>query len=85
MKKIELSNGLILEYNPKIATDIRFFEAIAEAEENETKVFKVINLLLGKEQKEKLYKSCEEDGYVSAEKVLAFLFEMFEKIKDLKN
>lgn len=61
MKNITLDNGYKCKINENILNDIRFLEIYSEALEGSTvDSIKVINALLGDEQKEKLYKKLEE-------------------------
>lgn len=61
-------------------------EVIAEAQENPLLFPKMINLLLGKEQAERLKEHCRnENGIVSTEKISQEITEIFESQKELKN
>jgi len=61
-------------------------EVIAEAQENPLLFPKMVNLLLGKEQTEKLKEHLRnENGIVSTEKMSQEIMDIFENHKDLKN
>lgn len=70
MINVTTDKGLELQIDEKVCDDIYFLETLAEAEDNVIKYIKALTMLLGKEQKDKLYKSLEnEDGRVPIEAV----------------
>lgn len=83
------STGFNFEINPKITHDMRFIELFAEATNEGTKTPQLVTMILGKEQKEALYKHVEDkDGYVLIEDVDREVGEMLEALKgeqDTKN
>lgn len=61
-------------------------EAVGESEVNPLLFPKVVNLLLGKEQTDKLKDHCRnENGIVSTEEMSKEIIEIFEKTKETKN
>ena len=70
MLKGKTESGFCFEINEKDLDDMEFVEALAELEENSLKLPKVCNMLLGKEQKEKLYDHLrDENGKVPVDAV----------------
>jgi len=87
-KRGELANGFKYEVDENVLDDMRLVDAIAEAEdENPLKVSKVMTMVLGKEQKERLYKHLEnESGRVPVKTAMNALMEIFEAMgEDGKN
>ena len=87
-KRGELANGFKYEVDENVLDDMRLVDAIAEAEgENPLKVSKVMTMVLGKEQKERLYKHLEnESRRVPVKMVMDALMEIFEAMgEDGKN
>jgi len=81
-KKGTLENGFIYEVDENVLDDMRLVDAIAEAEgENPLKVSKVVTMVLGDEQKERLYKSLEnETGRVPVKVAMDALMEIFNRL-----
>jgi len=81
-KKGTLENGFIYEVDENVLDDMRLVDAIAEAEgENPLKVSKVVTMVLGDEQKERLYKSLEnEAGRVPVKVAMDALMEIFNRL-----
>ena len=48
-------SGFAFEVDPEVASDMEFIETVADAMENTTKLPKMITVLLGAEQKKRLY------------------------------
>lgn len=81
-KKGTLENGFVYEVDENVLDDMRLVDAIAEAEgENPLKVSKVVTMVLGDEQKERLYKSLEnETGRVPVKVAMDALMEIFNRL-----
>ena len=81
-KKGTLENGFVYEVDENVLDDMRLVDAIAEAEgENPLKVSKVVTMVLGDEQKERLYKSLEnENGRVPVKVAMDALMEIFNRL-----
>lgn len=71
MKKIMLTNGLELEVNENSLNNMELLDALEEMTEgDELSMSKVVRLMLGKENRKKLYDSIRhEDGRVPLEEV----------------
>ena len=69
MKKIVLENGLELEVNEKAVNNMELLDALEEMTEgNELAISKVVKLMLGKENRKKLYDFVrDKDGRVPLE------------------
>ena len=81
-----LDNGFEFELDENKLDDARFFEELSHIEDNPFSMFKIIEMMLGKEQKERLYKHLEtEDGRVPVGDLEAAVTEMFEKSQKVKN
>lgn len=77
MYKGRTGSGFEFEVKETAVDDMRLIEALAEIEENPLVFAKVCKLLLGKEQKEKLYQFLErEDGTVPTKEVGATVTEI---------
>lgn len=86
MTKGTLDNGFEFAIDENRIDDMRFLEDLAAMDENPLLMPKVIERMLGKEQKEALYKHLEKEGRVSIGDFSAAVSEMFEKASDnLKN
>lgn len=69
MKKIVLENGLELEVNEKAVNNMELLDALEEMTEgNELAISKVVKLMLGNENRKKLYDFVrDKDGRVPLE------------------
>lgn len=86
MTKGKLDNGFEFEYDESQINDMRFVDVLAGIEDNPLLFSKAANMMLGKEQKERLYKYLEdENGRVSIELFGAAITEIIEKSTALKN
>ena len=85
MFKGKTKSGFEFEIDEKIKDDYRFFETLCQAEENPILATKVINMLLGEEEKERLLKHVEKDGFVSQADVLEEVTEIIRSAGDIKN
>ena len=61
MINVKLSNGLELVIDEAVCDDIYFVETLAAVQEDALNYVKVFDMLLGKDQKLKLYKSLEDE------------------------
>ena len=84
MKAGKLSNGFEYQIDEVIFDDMRFLDALAEADEGDPlAASRVCNMLLGKEQKKSLYKMlANEDGRVPIEVALNCVREIMEALGD---
>lgn len=85
MLKGKTKSGFEYEIDERIASDYRFFELIAEAEENYLLVPKLVNKILGEDGKNRLIKHLEKDGFAESEEVLKEVSEIIQKVGELKN
>lgn len=71
MKKIVLENGLELEVNEQSLNNMELLDALEEMTDgNELAISKVVKLMLGKENRKKLYDFVrDKDGRVPLEKI----------------
>lgn len=81
MKKIRLDSGLNLEVHDEVIKDYRFFEDLSDLNEgNPFAIRRVLNRLLDPEEKEKLLKHFEKDGFIPTEKITETVSEIFTKL-----
>ena len=86
MIKGETKSGFRYEFPKENLDNYELVEIIAEAQENPLLFPKMVNLLLGKEQTEKLKEHLRnENGIVSTEKTSQEIMEIFENQKETKN
>lgn len=89
MSKIKgtLSNGFEYKINSDALDDIEFLEMLVDADDDDiASVMMLINKLLGKKQKQRLYDHLRNDkGIVKASDVSGAISEMFDQVKALKN
>lgn len=85
MTKGTLDSGFEFEIDEAKIDDMRFLEDLAAMDENPLLMPRVIERMLGKEQKERLYTHLEKDGKVSISDFSAAISEIFEKSSKLKN
>lgn len=86
MEKGTTSTGFNYEYDKAVADDMEFVELLLDVEENEHHLPKLIDALLGKAQKKKLYEHCRnEDGRVPATRVYAEFNEILNGSPETKN
>lgn len=87
--KGKTQSGFNYTLNEKRMEDIRFFELLNEADANPLALPKLVEYVLGSEQKEKLYQHLEKDGIVAVPDVVAAMTDIFhsieEKSKKVKN
>lgn len=79
------STGFEFVIDEEKLNDMRFVDVLAETSENVLAFPKVIAMLLGAEQKAKLYEHLEEDGRVPIESVQAAVAEIMEASAKTKN
>ena len=86
MIKGTLKSGFEFEYDETQLDDMRFLDDLAAIEENPLVVSRVIEKMLGKKQKEALYKHLEdENGRVPTEAFGKAVEEILESSSNLKN
>lgn len=86
MIKGTLKSGFEFEYDETQLDDMRFLDLLAGVEENPLLFSQISTMMLGKEQKEALYKHLEdENGRVSAEAFGQAIGEIMEQSANLKN
>lgn len=86
MLKGELNNGFKFEIEEFKLDDIELLEIMSKADDNPLLFPKVIERLLGEEQKLSLYETLRtEQGNVPIQAVSDAVAEMFEKVGELKN
>lgn len=87
MITIKTDKGLELTIDERVCDDIYFLEALAEAESDVVQYVKALTMLLGKEQKTRLYKSLEDvNGRVPIESVNEAFVEIMNKAgEEVKN
>ena len=85
MTKGQLDSGFEFVIDENKIDDMRFLEDLAAIDENPLVMPRVIEKMLGKEQKEALYKHLEKDGRVSIGDFSNAVAEIFEKANNLKN
>lgn len=79
MTKGTLDSGFEFVIDENKIDDMRFLEDLSAMDENPLLMPKVIERMLGKEQKEALYNHLEKDGRVSIGDFSAAITEIFEK------
>ena len=83
MVKGKTKSGFEFEYDELKLDDMEFIEMVAGLEEDATLLPKLLNRVLGKEQKQKLYDHLrEEDGRVPTQAVSDAMEEMFNAAGD---
>ena len=81
MKNIRLDSGLNLKVHDEVVKDYRFFEDLSDLNEgNPFAIRRVLNRLLDPDEKEKLMKHFENDGFVPTEKITEVVSELFVKL-----
>lgn len=82
MKTGELANGFKYEIDETKFDDMRFLDALAEADDGDPlAASRVCTMLLGKDQKKALYKMLqEEDGRVPIEAAMNCIKELMEQL-----
>lgn len=85
MIKGKTKSGFAYEIDEKILNDYRFFELISDVDEKPYKAPKLVETLLGKEQKDKLLAHLEKDGHVDSKDVMKEIEDIFTHTKELKN
>ncbi len=86
MIKGKTESGFQYEIDRRILKDYRFMKAIAESQENEFAVTKIVTFLLGAEQEEKLFQHVQDkDGYVDIDLINKEVIDIFNQSKEIKN
>lgn len=86
MKKGETTNGFKFSVEDNVLDDMELVDAMAEAEDGEPKaVSLVVEKILGKEQRKKLYDHVrEKDGRVPTEPVMKAIGEIIDSFNEGK-
>jgi hypothetical protein len=87
MLRGKTESGFMFEIDEEILDDYDFLELLCQIDEGDTSLTtKMVDTLLGKEQKEKLKDHVRtESGRVSAKRLLAEVMEIFNATKEGKN
>lgn len=86
MIKGKTSSGFEYQIPKENLNNYELVEVIGEVEENPLLISKTVNLLLGKEQTEKLKEHLRtENGIVPTDKISEEIMEIFENQKETKN
>ena len=87
MVKGNLKSGFAFEIDVEALNDMRFVEALADVEKNGLALPKVCEMMLGREQKERLYEHLQdENGRVPIEAVNSAIIEIMTTAgKETKN
>lgn len=87
MVKGTTKSGFSYEIDEEILDDYEFLEILLKIDEGEVAFsIKMVDMLLGEKQKNRLKEHVRnEDGRVSASKLIVEAFEIFESIKKGKN
>ena len=81
MKKIVLENGLELDIDESALNNMELVDAMEEMQENELAISKALKLLLGTQNRKKLYDFLrEEGGNVPIEKVVPCFTEILNRL-----
>ena len=79
----KLSNGFEYKVDGSVLDDMYLVEAIEQAQDDDPiKVTKVIRMILGEEQKDRFFKSCEKDGRAPVTETMAMFTELMESLGD---
>lgn len=85
MLKIETSSGFIYEIHEEALENYELVDAIGELEDNPLAISRVTNLLLGREQKMKMFDYLRnEEGIVPTQKVTDEIQEIFKHLGENK-
>lgn len=86
MIKGKISTGFEFEIDEVKLDDMEFFDALAETDENPLMFSRVCTMMLGAEQKKRLYKHLKtEDGRVPVQSVISAITEIFNYREETKN
>lgn len=87
MLRGKTESGFAFEIDEEILDDYDFLELLCQIDEGETSLtIKMVDMLLGEEQKEKLKNHVRtKSGRVSAKRLLAEVMEIFNATKEGKN
>lgn len=86
MIKGKTKSGFNYELSPARLENYELIESLNEVETNPLALPKIVNLLLGKEQSEKLKDHLrDEEGLISTEKLSNEIMEIFQNQKETKN
>lgn len=83
MKHIKTKSGFEIDLDESVLDNMELVDALAEASENDIFVSKIINILLGKDGKKRLYEHLRnKKGVVPASKVAEEIDEIFKALGD---
>lgn len=83
MKTITMKSGLELEIRDNLMNDMELLDDLAELDEgNSYAVSRIVNRILGKNEKKKLYDDLREDGVTPVNKVVEAMTEIFQLLGD---
>lgn len=83
--KGKTKSGFNFEISDSLLNDMEFFELLSQIDDNPIIFPKIVDKLLGKEQKEELYNHVRlKDGTVPVDKISDEIIEIF-KVKEIKN
>lgn len=86
MIKGKTTSGFEYQISKARLENYELIEALSEVDENPLLLPKTVNLLLGKEQAQKLKDHLrDEDGLVSSEKLSSEIMDIFQNQKETKN
>ena len=78
MKEIKLESGLVLSVDERVMDDMELLDALSDLnEEDGTAISRICRILLGKEEKAKLYEHLRKDGKVRVSDVVHAIMEIF--------
>lgn len=87
MIKGQTESGFVFEIEEEVLDDYELLEALCQIDEGDaSKTIKMVDMLLGKEQKEKLKEHVRAGGKrVSAKKLIAEVMGIFNAVNEGKN
>ena len=86
MIKGKTSSGFEYQLSKARLENYELIESLNEVEENPLALPKTVNLLLGKEQSDKMKEHLrDEEGLISTEKLSSEIMEIFQNQKETKN
>lgn len=81
-----LKNGFQFELPDTLKDDMEFVDMLAELDDSPFVISKILDRMLGKKQKKKLYEYVRgDDGIVKSSEIMAIVTEMLESSSDIKN
>ena len=83
--KGKTQSGFNYDVNEKRLEDIRFFELLNDVDENPLKLPKLVEFVLGAEQKESLYEFLTKNDIVSVVDVNNAMVDIFNSVKEISD